>query len=101
LLGSSEPGPKGGCTDEIDRSYDVVGEHAECSFTADFLKASGEESPAGRHSLDSSKRMLRSASALSDQGRIGLETSVHSFERILMQMTADKATLSGRAARLE
>ena len=93
MRGSGEPGPEGGCTDEIDRSYDVVGEHAECSFPADFVEASGEESPAGRHSLDSSERILRSASALPDQARIGLETGVHSFERILMLMAADKATL--------
>jgi ABC-type uncharacterized transport system substrate-binding protein len=44
--------------------------------------------------------MLRSASALTDQARIGLETGVHSFERILMQMAADKATLCGGASRL-
>jgi hypothetical protein len=36
--------------------------------------------------------MFGGASALTDQARIGLETGVHSFERILMQMPADKAT---------
>jgi hypothetical protein len=45
--------------------------------------------------------VFRSASALADQARIGLKTGIHSFQRILMQMAADKATLCGRAARLE
>jgi len=101
LLGSSEPRAEGVGPDEVNRADEVVGEHTEYCFPADFLEASSEESAAGGHSLDSSERMFGGASALADQARIGLETGVHSFERILMQMAADKATLCGRAARLE
>src|SRR5207244_1107587 len=79
----------------------VVGQHAERRFTADSLEASGEKSPAGCHSFDGSEGMFGGASALSDQARIGLETGVHSFERVLMQMAADKATLCGGTSRLE
>ena len=101
MLGSSELRAEGGSTDEVNGADEVVGEHTECSFPADFLEASSEEPAAGGHPLDSSERMFGGASALTDQARIGLETGVHSFERILMQMPADKATLCGRAARLE
>jgi hypothetical protein len=45
--------------------------------------------------------MFGGASALADQARIGLKTGIHSFERILMPMAADKATLCGSASRLE
>ena len=51
--------------------------------------------------VDSSERMFGGASALTDQARIGLETGVHSFERILMLMATDKATLCGGTSRLE
>ena len=98
---SGEACPEGGGTDEVNRADEVVGEHTEYCFPADFLEASSEESAAGCHSLDGSEGVFRSASALADQARIGLETGVHSFERILMQMAADKATLCGGTSRLE
>ena len=101
MLGSSEPRAEGGGPDEINRADEIVGEHAECCLPADFLEASSEESAAGGHSFDSSERMFGGASALTDQARIGLETRVHSFERILMLMATDKATLCGGTSRLE
>jgi len=101
LFGSGESRPKCCSSDQIDGTDDVVGQHAERCFPADFLEASGEVAPAGGHSLDGSERMFRGASALSDQSRIGLEAGVHSFQGILMEVPADKATLCVRAARLE
>ena len=58
LLGSSEPRAEDGGADEINRANEVVGEHAECCFPADFLEASSEESAAGCHWLDGSERMF-------------------------------------------
>ena len=101
MLGSSESRADGGGTDQVNRADEVVGEHAECCFPADFLEASSEESAAGGHSFYGSEGVFRSASALADQVRIGLETGVHSFERILMLMATDKATLCGGTSRLE
>jgi hypothetical protein len=45
--------------------------------------------------------MFGGASALADQGRICVKAGIHSFQRVLMQMAADKATLCGGASRLE
>ena len=45
--------------------------------------------------------MFRGATALSDQNRIRLETSVHSFQGILMEVPADKATLCSSTSWLE
>ena len=71
------------------------GEHAERCFTTDFSKSPGEEPPAGGHAFYGSEGVFRSASTLADQARISVETGVHSFERILMLMATDKATLCG------
>ena len=92
---------EGGGTEEIDRPNDVVGQHAERCFPADFLEAAGEESPASGHSLDGSEGVFSSASALPDQGRIGVKAGIHPFQGFLMQMAADKATLCGGTSRLE
>jgi len=43
LLGSGELCPQGRGTDEIDRSDDVVGQHAERCFTTDLFEISGQE----------------------------------------------------------
>jgi hypothetical protein len=98
---SGEACREGDGTDQIDRPDDIVGEHAERCFTTDFSKSSGEEPPAGGHSFYGSEGVFRSASALADQARISVETGVHSFERILMLMATDKATLCGGTSRLE
>ena len=98
---SGEALPEGDGADQIDRPDDIVGERAERRFTLDFFKSPGEEPSAGGHSFYGSEGMFRSASALADQARIGLETGVHSFERILMLMATDKATLCGGTSRLE
>ena len=86
MFGSGESRAQRGSSDQIDGADEVVGQHAERCFPTDFVEASGEESPAGGHSLDGSEGMFRGASALSDQSRICLETSVHSFQGILMEV---------------
>ena len=86
---------RGDGTDQIDRPDDIVGEHAECYFTTDFSKSPGEEPSAGGHAFYGSEGVFRSASTLADQARISVQTGVHSFERILMLMATDKATLCG------
>ena len=93
MLGSSESRAEGGGTDQVYRADEVVGEHAECCFPADFLEASSEESAVGGHSFYGFEGVFGGASPLADQVRIGLKTAIHSFQRVLMQMAADKATL--------
>jgi hypothetical protein len=45
--------------------------------------------------------MLGGAPALSDQGRIGPEAGIHSFERLFMQVTGDETPFCGGAAGFE
>ena len=101
LFGSGETCPEGGGAEQIDGPDDIVGENAERCFCAGFVEASREKPPAGGHSFYGSEGVFRGASALADQARIGLKTGIHSFERILMLMATDKATLCGRTSRLE
>ena len=101
MLSSAELGPKGCSADQIDGPDDVVGQHTERCFCAGFVDASCEKSSSGGHSFDRSAGVFGGASALTDQARIGLKTVIHSFQRVLVDMAADKATLCGRAARLE
>jgi hypothetical protein len=97
--GSGEACPEGCGTDQIDGPNDIVGEHAERCFTTDFSKSPGEEPPASGHSFYGSEVQKRIGAGGS--GSIGLETGVHSFERIFMLMATDKATLCGGTSRLE
>jgi len=45
--------------------------------------------------------MFGGASALSNQGRIGPKTGVHSFQCVLLEVSADIAMLCGGTARLK
>jgi hypothetical protein len=97
---SSESCPKLERTNEIDCAQDVVGQNAESGFGFDFGDASGEEPPACRHSFDGSEWVFSGASPLTHEVRIGLDTGVHSLERVLVEMASQQALFGGRATRL-